>query len=131
MKIRQLLAVFAMPLVIGAGVLVNTNHTTANQPDLVAQDSSQPSGEQKPPKGKRRRPNFAAAAQKLGVTEAQLKEALGVPTQPPPPNQSSEGRPRRRLDIKGAATKLGVTEEQLKEALGIPPRPPEKPSTGQ
>ncbi len=40
---------------------------------------------QRPP-----RPDFAAAAAKLGVTEAQLKDALGVPANPPsPPGTSS------------------------------------------
>ncbi|MBW4633117.1 MAG: hypothetical protein KME30_14825 [Iphinoe sp. HA4291-MV1] len=128
MKIHQLLAISAIPFLIGACGLAKADYTTANQPDVVAQDSSQSSGEQKPHKGKRRRPNFAAAAQKLGVTEAQLKEALGVPAQPP--SNSGEGRrPRRRLDIKGAAAKLGVTEQQLRDALGIPPRPSTSPST--
>ena len=122
MKIHQLLAVSAIPLLIGACGLAKADHTTASQPDLLAQDSSQPNGEQKRPRGNRPRPNFAAAAQKLGVSEAQLKQALGVPAQPP--SNSGESRPRRRLDIKGAATKLGVTEQQLTEALGIPPRPP-------
>jgi hypothetical protein len=129
MKIHQLLAISAIPFLIGACGLANANHTTANQPDVVAQDSSQPNGQQKPSKGKRHRPNFAAAAQKLGVTEAQLKEALGVPAQPP--SNSGEGRPRRRLDIKGAAAKLGVTEEQLRDALEIPARPPGNGSTSQ
>ncbi|WP_228013319.1 hypothetical protein [Nostoc edaphicum] len=62
------------------------------------------------------RPDFAAAATKLGVTEAQLKAALGVPgdrSQRPP-----------RPDFKAAAAKLGVTEQQLIDALGVPPHPP-------
>jgi hypothetical protein len=70
------------------------------------------------------RPDFAAAAQKLGVSEANLKAALGVPANPPttPPTQ---GQRPPRPDFKAAAAKLGVTEEQLVNALGIPPRPPQ------
>lgn len=49
----------------------------------------------------RGRPNFAVAAQELGITEQQLREALGAP----PP------------DFKEAATKLGIGERQLRNAL--------------
>ena len=51
-------------------------------------------------------PDFSEAAEKLGVTEEQLQEALGT-TRPP--------------DLPAAAEKLGVTEEQLVEALPAPP----------
>ncbi len=70
--------------------------------------------------------DFASAAQKLGVTETQLKSALGVPEKPPIQPLSA---PPPRPDIKGAATKLGVTESKLIEALGIPPHPPGDPSS--
>jgi hypothetical protein len=49
-------------------------------------------------------PDLAAAAQKLGITEQQLRDALG----PPPPN------------LAVAARKLGITEQQLRDALGLP-----------
>jgi hypothetical protein len=49
-------------------------------------------------------PDLAAAAAKLGVTEQQLREALG----PPPPNFAA------------AAAKLGVSEQALRQALGAP-----------
>ncbi|HEY3800403.1 MAG TPA: YHYH protein [Caulobacteraceae bacterium] len=49
------------------------------------------------------RPDLAAAAQKLGISEDSLRAALG----PPPP------------DLAAAATKLGVTEAALKAALGV------------
>ncbi len=64
------------------------------------------------------RPDLKAAAAKLGVTEQQLKDALGVPANPP-----SQGQRPPRPDLKAAAAKLGVTEQQLIDALGIPPRP--------
>lgn len=50
------------------------------------------------------RPDLAAAAAQLGITEQQLREALG----PPPPNLTS------------AAAKLGISEEALRQALGAP-----------
>jgi hypothetical protein len=69
--------------------------------------------------------DFANAAKKLGVSEAQLKAALKMPEKPPAPSSSPPPRP----DIKGAAVKLGVSEKQLIEALGMPPNPPgEQPS---
>ena len=61
---------------------------------------------------KRPKPNFEAAAAKLGVTKEQIKEAFG---------------PRPRRDLAAAASKLGISEEQLKEALGVPENPPERP----
>ncbi len=119
MKIYRLLALAVIPILMGACSLAGADNSTANNSDQIAQDSSQPN-EQRRWRG-RTRPNFAEAAQKLGVTEAKLKEALGVPAN----TEANENeRPRRpRFDIKGAAAKLGVTEEQLVNALGLPPRP--------
>ncbi len=51
--------------------------------------------------------DFAAAAAKLGVTEQQLREALGSQLQGP-------------TDLAKAAEKLGVSEKSLREALGFP-----------
>jgi hypothetical protein len=51
--------------------------------------------------------DLAAAAAKLGVTEQQLSEALGDPSQGPP-------------DSAAAAEKLGISEDSLREALGLP-----------
>ncbi|MDD5288368.1 MAG: hypothetical protein PHY28_04580 [Dehalococcoidales bacterium] len=50
--------------------------------------------------------DYAAAAAKLGITEQQLRDALGADTQ-------------QSLDIAAAANKLGITEEALREALGF------------
>lgn len=45
--------------------------------------SQQKKGQQQPPQGvSRQGPDFAAAAQKLGISEADLKAALGVPPTP-------------------------------------------------
>ena len=83
----------------------------------TSNSSNAPESDSRPP---RRRPDFAAAAKKLGVSESDLKDALGTPgNSPPQPGQ----RPPNR-DLAAAAQKLGVTEQQLTEALGEPPKPP-------
>ncbi len=51
--------------------------------------------------------DLATAAAKLGVTEQQLREALGDTKQGP-------------LDLAKAAEKLGISEKALREALGFP-----------
>jgi hypothetical protein len=62
-----------------------------------------------PPGGRPSAPelDLEAAAAKLGVTEEQLRDALGDQFQGP-------------LDLATAAEKLGVSEDSLREALGIP-----------
>ena len=62
-----------------------------------------PPGERQPARAM----DLATAAVKLGVTEQQLRNALGDP---------SQGRP----DIATAAEQLGISEESLREALGLP-----------
>jgi hypothetical protein len=59
------------------------------------------------------RPDFAAAAEALGVSEADLLEALDVPAEPPAPGEPRPERP----DLAAAAQELGVTEAELQEAL--------------
>ena len=49
---------------------------------------------------------LADAAERLGISEQALRDALG----PPPP------------DIAGAAQRLGISEEVLREAMGHPPK---------
>jgi hypothetical protein len=118
---RQLLALIAIPVLIGTFGCVAQDKTVAQSSNRLAQDSSQPN-QQREGRRNHRGPDFAAAAQKLGISEADLKAALGVTSD----SQGAPGTPgqRPRLDIKGAATKLGITEQQLVNALGIPPRPP-------
>ena len=60
-------------------------------------------------------PDLVAAAEKLGVTVAQLEDALG--------DMSKQMTPEKLKDI---ANKLGVTEEELLDALGPPPGGPKK-----
>src|SRR5919199_1763412 len=117
MNTRRLLALIALPVLIGSFGCVALNQATAQSPNRLAQASPQPN--QQGGQRNHRGPDFAAAAQKLGISEATLKEALGVPANPTP------GQRPPRPDFKAAAEKLGVTEEQLINALGIPPRPPQ------
>ncbi|GAA6622942.1 hypothetical protein [Scytonema sp. NUACC26] len=122
MKINQKLVVTVISVLASTLVLTLLDRANAEVPfHQIAQATDAPN---QPPNEHRRRPriDFAAAAEKLGVTEAQLKDALGVPANPPNPSERN-GRPPRP-DFKAAAAKLGVTEQQLIEALGIPPRPP-------
>ncbi|MBD2464212.1 hypothetical protein H6G89_24725 [Oscillatoria sp. FACHB-1407] len=127
---RNLLILTSVSLITGTAgfVLAQTVPTTSGQTDVVAQNSPQP-GQQEGCRG-HRRPDFAAAAQQLGVTEAELIQALGLPAEPPANSGDRPQGARPRLDIPGAAQRLGVTEEQLVEALGIPRRPPgDRPNT--
>ncbi|MFB8790344.1 MAG: hypothetical protein U7123_16200 [Potamolinea sp.] len=116
---RRLLTLTAIPVLFGAvGLVALDKASVAHPSNLIAQNSPQPNqtqGQQKP----RPRIDFAAAAAKLGISEAQLKQALGVPETPP-----ANGERPPRPDFKAAAAKLGVTEQQLMDALGIRPRPP-------
>jgi YHYH protein len=50
------------------------------------------------------RPDMGVAARKLGISERELREALG----PPPPNLGT------------AAGRLGISEQMLRDALGVP-----------
>lgn len=70
-----------------------------NRPDA---NMGHPDGPDSPPG----MPDFAAAAEKLGISEEVLMEALGDPRQGPP-------------DFAAAAALLGITEAELLEALGM------------
>ncbi len=119
MNTRRLLALIALPVLIGTFGCVAQNKTAAQTSNQLAQASSQPNQQQEG-RGNHRGPDFAAAAQKLGISEAKLREALGVPTNP----QATPGQRPPKPDFKAAAAKLGITEQQLVDALGIPPHPP-------
>lgn len=117
MTLYRFMAAAALPfLIVSCGVFPGQAASIDRSP-AIAQNPPQPDappgqqGQHRPPKI-----DFAAAAAKLGVSEAQLKQALGVPNSP-------NGQ-KRRPDLKAAAAKLGVSEAQLVQALGIPPRPP-------
>lgn len=79
----------------------------AGPPDGGRGDGGPPAGGEGQGQGRRQggAPDFAAAAEQLGVTEQELVDAIGGP----PP------------DFAAAAEILGVTEEALEGALGGPP----------
>jgi hypothetical protein len=110
--INRLFILSALPLTIATYSILTPNKTIANQSVQVAENvkpSQRQQREQHRPPGPPI--DFVTAAKKLGITEANLKEYLGMPAEPPRP------------DIRGAATKLNITEDKLIEALGLPPRP--------
>jgi membrane-bound lytic murein transglycosylase B len=123
---RNLLAAFAGSLLISSlGLTFATEAIAADNfanalPNLniIAQNSPQPQQENP---GSPHRPDFAAAAKQLGVSEAELIKALGLPEKPPTGANGRPDGPPPKPDFAGAAKKLGVTEEQLIKALGIPP----------
>lgn len=84
----------------GAGGPPQENNTGQMPPNGGGQNPSAP-GE---PQGNGGPPDLAKAAAQLGVTEQQLREALG----PPPPNFAT------------AAAALGVSEQTLRQALKVP-----------
>jgi hypothetical protein len=132
MQIAALLALPATALLLGFSSLTFPDRTTVSFSNTVlAQSSPEPSQERRNPPP---RIDFPAAAKQLGVTEAELIKALGLPAKPPEPptdNNCPPPPPPPRLDIPGASKKLGVTEAQLIKVLGIPPRPPGDRNTPQ
>ncbi|WP_243458407.1 hypothetical protein [Nostoc sp. UIC 10630] len=85
MNIRRILVVTAIPVLVGTFGLISLNQAyAANKFSQIAQAQQPPEGEQRPP-----RPDFKAAATKLGVSEQQLKDALGVPANPPSGDRSA------------------------------------------
>jgi hypothetical protein len=64
-------------------------------------------------------PNFAGAAAELGTTEAELRNALRSSTQPGP------GPRGRRPDFAAVAQQYGVSTETLLSALGVPAERPQ------
>jgi hypothetical protein len=82
---------------------VSTNGHSSDLQGMPPQDSQMQGGQ---PGG---RPDFAAVAEKLGITADELVAAIGDPNQGPP-------------DFAAAAEKLGITEEALMSALGMPPQ---------
>lgn len=80
--------------------------------------------------------DLAAAAEKLGVTEEELRSALGMeemiqvtPGTEGTPGARPSGEPKQ-MDLATAAETLGVTEDELKEALGWDNMPSGGPQGG-
>jgi prolyl-tRNA editing enzyme YbaK/EbsC (Cys-tRNA(Pro) deacylase) len=111
---RNLLA--ASLVISSLGLTFVTKAIALPKLNLIAQNSPQPQQE-----NPHHRPDFAAAAKKLGVSEAELIKALGLPEKPPTGANGRPDGPPPKPDFAGAAKKLGVSEEQLINALGVPP----------
>ena len=75
-NLRRTLLLTATPLVI-ASVGLMTIHRVIAQPNLLMNQEQEESMGRR--KNNHERPDFAAAATQLGVTEDDLKTALGVP----------------------------------------------------
>ncbi|MGB3199292.1 MAG: hypothetical protein WBA99_00220 [Nodosilinea sp.] len=93
----------AMALLSGSLGFAALSQTTQSAP---AQPSLAQSGERFEGRGRGHGQGLANAAAQLGVSEADLKAALGLPAEPP-----------TRPDLAAAATELGLSETDLREAL--------------
>ncbi|MBE9159277.1 hypothetical protein IQ265_20915 [Nodosilinea sp. LEGE 06152] len=128
---------------LGLAALSQTAPTGPVQPGAGQTEQGQrPEG-----RGRGRGEGLAAAAAQLGVSEADLKSALGLPAEPPPRpdlaaaatqlgiseadlRQALRGdgqRGDRGQRLTNAATELGISEADLKAALGLPAEPPPRP----
>lgn len=74
--------------------------------------------------GQRPQIDYAAAAEKLNITEKVLKEALGVT------DDSDTASGPAKIDLTTAAKKLNITVEELKTALGVGAGPQGNPPSG-
>jgi hypothetical protein len=113
---QSILVLIASTVLLGT---VGCNSPTVPSSDRISENMNPPN----PPPNNATPPDFAAAAQKLGVKEAALIKALGLPDKPPTAQNGSSPLPPPRLDVKGAATKLGLSEEKLIAALNLPDPP--------
>lgn len=117
-KKKILLGTLILAIGLSAGVA-----TIASAQGQGPESALQEQTDGRPPRGQNgegRGPKIdtAAAAETLGVSEADLQAALGEPGQ---------GKP----DLATVAAELGVTEEALIDAMGIPAGGPENGQQGQ
>jgi hypothetical protein len=109
-----------MAITLGLNLLPNSLNL-----NLIAQAQTGSSPEESRPMPPPPQPDFDRAAQILGVSKAQLIEALGLP--PNPPDRANGEHPRGcmppPLDIAGIAQKLNISEAELIEILNLPAHP--------
>ncbi|NJL48399.1 MAG: hypothetical protein HC929_14105 [Leptolyngbyaceae cyanobacterium SM2_5_2] len=101
---HTLMATAGAALLLGSlGMTALTLANPAQADNLLAQATGEPRGEGRGhgPRGQ----HLAEAAAELGVTEAALRTALGLPAEPV------------QIDLAAAATQLGTTETELRESL--------------
>lgn len=122
MKLKQFLLLTTVPIFLGMGAVILQTTTTRAQaevqgnPQLAQAESGDDQGCRE-----RRRPDLGATAQQLGITEAELRDALGLPEEPIALDEN--GRPTAPLprpDLAAAAQQLGITEAELRTAMGLP-----------
>jgi hypothetical protein len=119
---RNVLIFSSVALLLGGLSLTAPAIATNRQANQIAQATDSPEGqcqEMHRGRGGHRGPDFTAAAARLGVSEAELRAALGIPDQPVTDENGQPVRPPRP-DFAAAAEQLGVTEAELVEALGVP-----------
>jgi hypothetical protein len=115
MALRRTLSIAAFPLCLITVVAIATHSASAQNANQQGQMGNQMGNQNSLQRPDHPRPNFADAASRLGITEAELKTALGIPATPP-----TNGERPPRPDFADAAAKLGITETQLKDALRVP-----------
>lgn len=129
-KIGLLAVVVFSGLVFSACTNKSLSNTTDN-----SQQSQTESGPSGTPDNKRpgQQMDLAAAAEKLGKTEEELKAALGINNDNEQENITPGAKPSgepKKIDLAAAAKTLGVTEDALKETLGMNNRPSGQPPEG-
>jgi major membrane immunogen (membrane-anchored lipoprotein) len=131
-KIGLLAVIIFSGLVLSACTNKNmTNNSTNN--GQQNQTESRPSGTPDN-KGPGQQMDLAAAAEKLGKTEEELKAALGVNGDTEQKNIAPGAKPSgepKKIDLATAAKTLGVTEDDLREALGMNNMPSGQPPEGE
>lgn len=120
-KIGLLAVVIFSGLVLSACTNKSTDQEITGDNSQQGQTETRPSG-MPDGRGPGQQMDLAAAAEKLGKTEEELKTALGLTDETEQPITTPGAKPSgepKRIDTATAAKTLGVTEEALKEALGM------------
>ena len=130
-----------MAVVLVSGWLLSACTNQNNQSTTINStgDQMQQNGQARPsgaPQGRaqgQQPMDLTAAAEKLGVTEEELRSALGMnemsqitPGVETTPGVRPSGQPKQ-MDLASAAEVLGVTEDELREALGVNNMPSGEP----
>ena len=122
---RRLLLATSVPVILGFGTLTAL---AAPGTGWGNRQAERPEMSEDCPRPMHPRLDVEGAAEQLGVSEAALLSALGLPEDFPPAEPPAERPPRP--DFTAAAEQLGVTEEALLEALGVPFGPGGGPRDG-
>jgi hypothetical protein len=111
------LVLVSATVLAGCGTKTNSDSNTSLQDNQqVVQDSQRPEGTPGQNRPEMKEIDYVGAADILGVTEDELKEALGIDDETEV--SGTPGQPKM-MDLATAAETLGITEDELKEALGM------------